>query len=116
MDVEIAVVLKKRPILKPSTQPEDILNLKPCIIRKKHCNLVYKRNEGEGIQNCIFFFRDKHLYSTAALKTILSSAEAHKANSVADVKYVLDMIRWYLSVRGSLLKIMTKIFDVQRRQ
>lgn len=67
--------------------------------------------DGEEIKNCMFFLRDKHLYSTSALNSMLTRAEANKTNSDADVKCVLDMIRWYVSIRPTLLKIMPKIFD-----
>lgn len=113
MDVKITSILKKRPIVKPEEKPKDIQHLKIGIIRKEHWSIVYKRKEGEVVQNCMFFLRDKHLYSSSTLKTILVSAEAHKANSSADFKCVADMIRWYMSVRGSLLKIMPKIFVAQ---
>ncbi|CAI9296083.1 unnamed protein product [Lactuca saligna] len=97
IDVEITSILKKMPILKPEEQPKDVQHLKTGIIQKKHWRIVYKRKEGEVVQNCMFFLMDKHLYSSSALKTILSSTEAHKANFFGDVKCVSNMICWYLS-------------------
>ncbi|CAI9290395.1 unnamed protein product [Lactuca saligna] len=93
MDVKIAYVLKKRPIVKPKEQPKCIQFLKTGIIRNKHWSIVYKRKEEEVVQNFIFFFRYKHLYSSSALKKILFSAKAHKVKSPADIKCVADMIR-----------------------
>ena len=71
--------------------------------------------EGDEIKKCMFYLRDKHLYSTNTLNSILTKAEVNMTNSVTDFKCVLDMIRWYISVRASILKIMPKIFDAQRQ-
>ena len=54
MDVEIASVLKKRPILKPEEEPKDIQQLKAWIIWMKHWSIFCKRKEGDEIQNCMF--------------------------------------------------------------
>ncbi|CAI9301882.1 unnamed protein product [Lactuca saligna] len=45
MDVKISSVQKKRPILKPYEQPEDIQHLKAGVIQKKHWSIVYKRKK-----------------------------------------------------------------------
>lgn len=70
INVEIASVLKRKPILTPSDQPQNIENIKGGLINKKHWSIVYKREEGEVIKNSMFFLKDKHLYSKNALKTI----------------------------------------------
>ncbi|CAI9295671.1 unnamed protein product [Lactuca saligna] len=98
LDVEIASVLKKRPILKPKEQPKDIQKMGVGIIQKEHCIIVYNRKQGEAIQKSIFFLQDKHLYFTAALKTILSMDQACKVNPSSDLKCFSDMIRWHLYV------------------
>lgn len=98
MDVKISSVLKKRPILKPLEQPKDIQKLKVGAIQKEHWSIVYKRKDGDVVQNYMFFLRDKHLYSSAASKTILSLAEACKANFVAELKCFSYMRLWYLYV------------------
>ncbi|CAI9279837.1 unnamed protein product [Lactuca saligna] len=41
MDVEIASVLKKRPILKSFNQSENIQHLKGCLIGEKHWIIIY---------------------------------------------------------------------------
>lgn len=41
----------------------------------------------------MFFLRDKYLYSTTALKTILSMVETYKASLAVDLKSFLDMIK-----------------------
>lgn len=98
MDVEIASVLKKRPIMKSSDQPNDIQYLKGGIIGREHWSIVYKMKEGAEIKNCVFVLRDKRLYSTSSLNSILVRAEANKSNSAIDIKCVLAMIRWYIFV------------------
>ena len=49
MDVETASIMKKRPILKPDEQTDDIQHLKAGVIRKKDRSIVYKKKEGEVI-------------------------------------------------------------------
>lgn len=115
MDVEIASVLKKRPILKLEEQPKDVQKLKVGLIRKEHWSVVYNRKEREVVHKSMFFLRDKHLHSTATLKIILSMAQACKANTYVDLKCFLDMVRWYLVVRSTLLNLMPRIFNTQRR-
>lgn len=98
MDIEIASVLKKKPILKVEEQAKDIQHLQTIIIQKGHYSIVYNKKEGEVVHKCMFFLRDKHLYSSSAMKIILSSTKANKVNSAADNKCVSDMIYWYLLV------------------
>lgn len=81
------------------------------MIDKEHWSIIYKKKEVGEIKNCIFFLRDKHLYPTSVLKSIMARVEANSSNFVADVKCVSDMIRWYLSIRASILKIMSKVFE-----
>ncbi|CAI9302450.1 unnamed protein product [Lactuca saligna] len=76
IDVGIAYVLKKRPILNQFDQPEDIQHLKGGFFDKEHWSSVFKMKE-----------------------------EANSSNSAGDVKCVSDMIRRYIAVRTSLLKI-----------
>ncbi|CAI9287246.1 unnamed protein product [Lactuca saligna] len=109
MDVEIASILKRKLILKPFDQPQNIENIRGGLIDKEYWSIVYKK-EGEEIKNCMFFLRDKHLYPTSALNSILSRAKANKTNCVVDLKCVFDMIRWYLSVMASILKILCQRF------
>lgn len=116
MNVEIASVLKKMSILKPIEQSKDIQKLKVGIIKKEHWSIIYNRKEVDAVQKSMFYLRDKHLYSTAALKSILSMVDACKANLASNLKYYLDTIKWYVCVRNVLLGLMPKLFDAQRRQ
>ncbi|CAI9294696.1 unnamed protein product [Lactuca saligna] len=76
-DVEITYVLKRKPTLTSAEQPQNIEKMKGGSINKEHWSIVYKRKEGEVIKNRMLFLRNKHVYSTNALKTILSSAESN---------------------------------------
>ena len=98
MDVEIASVLKKRPILKPEEDPKDLQKLKVGKIQKEHWSVVYNRREGQNVQKIMCFLRDKHLYSSTSLKTILEMTEAYKGKSANDLKCFSDMIKWYLVI------------------
>lgn len=67
MDIEIASVLNKRPIMKPFEEPKDIQDLPVGLIDKEYWSIVYKKKEGAVLKNCMFFLRDKHLYSTSTM-------------------------------------------------
>ncbi|CAI9294642.1 unnamed protein product [Lactuca saligna] len=92
MDVETALVLKRKPILKPFDQPQNIENLKGGFVDKEYWSIVYKNKEGQEIKNSMFFLRDKNLYPTSYLNSIMARSEANKSNSTTDVKCVFDMI------------------------
>lgn len=49
MNVEIASVLKRKPILKPFDQPQNIANLRGGLIDKEYWKIVYKKKGGEEI-------------------------------------------------------------------
>ncbi|CAI9266200.1 unnamed protein product [Lactuca saligna] len=115
MDVEIASVSKKKLIMKPFEEPEDIQQFPEGLIENENWSIVYKK-EGGVLNNYTFFLRDKHLYSTCDVNQILERAKANKTNIDSDIKFVSDMTKWYLAFRASLLKIMPKIFDAPRQQ
>lgn len=56
------------------------------------------------------------MYSIAALNQILARVEANKTNLLVDTKYVSDMIKWYITIRMTILKIITKISKFMRRR
>lgn len=60
MDVEIASVLKKRPILKPELKLEDLHKFKLGKIRKDNWCVSYKRKENQKVLKSMFFLRDEH--------------------------------------------------------
>ena len=86
------------------------------VIQKEKWSVVYNRKSGEKVQKSVFFLRDKYLYSTTAMKTILAMVETCKTNFGADLKCFSDMINWYLCIRNVFLNLMSKIFNAQRRQ
>lgn len=58
----------------------------------------------------MMFLRDKHLYPTATLSHVISRAKARKSNNANDVKYVYDMLRWWIMVHMILVKNSPKVF------
>ena len=116
MDVEIAFVLNKRPILKPEPEPKELHKFNLGKIRKDNWCVVYQRKENQKFMRNMFFLRDKHLYSNASLNSILELTEACKPNNIADKKSFSDFIQWYLVVRITLLNLMTILFKVKKRQ
>ncbi|CAI9279635.1 unnamed protein product [Lactuca saligna] len=98
MDVEIALVLQKRPILEREEEPRDVKKMKLGVIQKEHWSVAYNRKSRKKLQKSVFFLRDNHLYSTIALKTILAIVETCKVNFVVDLKCFSNMIKWYQTV------------------
>ncbi|CAI9272161.1 unnamed protein product [Lactuca saligna] len=116
MDMEIALVLKKRPIVKHEEETTDFQKRRLGKIKKENWSVVYQRKDGDKVQKSMFFFLDKHLYSIAALSNIMGLTIACKANNDANLKCFNDMIKWYLVIRNTLLNLMTKLFKVQKKQ
>ena len=67
MDIEIASVLNKRPIMKPFEEPKDIQDLPGGLIDKEYWSIMYKKKEGSVLKSYMFFLRVKHLYSTSVM-------------------------------------------------
>ena len=116
MDVEIAFVLKKKPILKPKGESKDLHKLKLGKILKDNWSVVYRRKNDQMVQRCMLFLLDKNLHLTSALNNIMGFTEAYKANNVADQKCFLDMLKWYIVVRNTLLNLMLLLFKLLKRQ
>lgn len=77
MDIEISSVLNKRPIVKHMEPQENIDSLKAGFTENKNWGVVIKV-ENEFPKKCVFYFMDKHLYSSVALNQILSTVEKFK--------------------------------------
>ncbi|CAI9259336.1 unnamed protein product [Lactuca saligna] len=110
MDVEIADVLKKKPIVNLKPEPRDFQKLKLGKINKENQNVVYQRREGEKVVKSMFFLLEKHLYHTTTLNNIFGMVVATKSNNIDDLKCFIDMIKWYLMLQNTLLNMMTKLF------
>lgn len=116
MDIEITSVLRKKPIVNPKPEPKDFRKLKLGKINNENWNSVYQQREAKMFKKNMFFLLDKHLYSTSALNIILGLVEATKFNNKDDRKCFTDMIRWYLTIRNTLLNLMSRVFKVEKMQ
>ncbi|CAI9285123.1 unnamed protein product [Lactuca saligna] len=116
MDIEIASVLNRRPIVKPFKEPEDIQDFPGGLIDKEYWSIMYKKKEDGDLKNRMFFLRDKHLYSTSIMNQILARANVNKTNTDSELKCISDMILCYQNVRASLLKIIPNVFEMQGQQ
>ena len=56
------------------------------------------------------------LECSKANNSILGLTEACKVNTTADQKCFLDMIKWYVVVRNTLLNFIPRLFKVKKRQ
>lgn len=97
-DVEIAIVLSRKLILKSFLVPDDVEKFKSVLIEKDPRGVSYKKKENDKVKHCMMHLRDKHLYSTKALNQIVVKAEVNKTISEGDVKCILDMIKWWIVV------------------
>ncbi|CAI9283181.1 unnamed protein product [Lactuca saligna] len=88
MDVEIAVVLRKKAIIKPKEALCDVYKVKLGKIHKDNWNLVFQQSarDGSNSQRCFFSLSDKHLYSTSYLNYVLELIEKSKATDTTSKK------------------------------
>lgn len=116
MDVEIAVVLRRKPSVLPKEAPKGFEKLKLSKIYKEGWYVVFQareRNDADFHKAC-FFPPNKHLYTTSCLVYILDIVNKYKGNSKGERKCFSDMIQWYIQVRKTLLSIIPKVFEVQK--
>lgn len=117
MDVEIVVVLRKKPSTIPKEAPKDFEKLKPEKIYKEGWFVVYQSSErtGADFHKFCFFLSDKHLNTTSLIEFILDLLTKFKGNSKEDLKCFSDMILWYIRIRKLLVSFFSKIYEVQKR-
>ncbi|CAI9299805.1 unnamed protein product [Lactuca saligna] len=99
MDVEIATILNMVHILKPFLEPEGLENLKIGFIENDPWGVVCEKNENSALCNSMMHLRDKRLFYFTTLSTILSRADIHKLNTTNDIKFVSDMLKWWLNIQ-----------------
>ncbi|CAI9262130.1 unnamed protein product [Lactuca saligna] len=118
MDVEIAAVLRKKPIVLPKGALENFDKMKLDIIRKDGWCMAFQIREKSDVEfhRVCFSLADKHLYSTSCLKYNMELMNQCKANNSRDKKCFLNMINGYIHVCKTLRGIMLKLFVVKKRQ
>ncbi|CAI9282939.1 unnamed protein product [Lactuca saligna] len=116
LDVEIASVLMKMPVVKPEEETTDFQKRRLGKIEKADWSMVYQKKDGDKVQKSLFLLLYKHLYYVATLNNITGLTVACKANNDADLKCFKDMISWYLVIRNTILNLMTTLFKVQKIQ
>ncbi|CAI9272920.1 unnamed protein product [Lactuca saligna] len=94
MDVEIVVVLRRKPSIVPKQAPKDLEKLKLRNIYKEGWYMVFQARErnNSDYHNACFFLEDKHLYSTSYLNHVLCMTNKFRGNSAGDKKCFSDMI------------------------
>lgn len=110
MDVEVLKRMKKNYIVKPQDQPKGLEELREGLIQKKHWRIAYKVLEKGKVQNEMWYLDDKQCYTSDCLNTILSGAEMCKADTKEELKWVLEVIRWWIWVRLVLMEIAKEVF------
>jgi len=116
LDIEIAGLLKIKPLSKPESVPSGVGRMKLGVINKKHWSAVYNRKEGNRVVKSMFFLKDKHLYPTKVLELLISLTNACKDNSIGDKKCFTDMLKWYIIFRNTLINLMSQVFVVSNQQ
>ncbi|CAI9262775.1 unnamed protein product [Lactuca saligna] len=86
MDVEIAVVLQRKPSDVPKEAPEGFEKLKLGKIYKESWYVVFQVSEQNDVDfhKACFFLPDKHIYTTYCLEFILDLVNKFKGNSVGE--------------------------------
>ncbi|CAI9280619.1 unnamed protein product [Lactuca saligna] len=88
MDVDIAIVLSKNPIVVPKEALKDFEIVKPGKIYNDGWFMVYQSRErtGADFHKSCFFHDDKHLYTSSCLEFILDLITKCKGNHKDDIK------------------------------
>ena len=81
MDVEIAIVLSRKLILKSFLVPDDVEKFKSGFIEKDPGGISYKKKENDKVKHCMMHLR-----------------EVNKTISEGNVKCISDMIKWWIVV------------------
>ncbi|CAI9281330.1 unnamed protein product [Lactuca saligna] len=117
MDVEIDVVLRRKPTVLLKEVLEDFEKLKLGKIQKEGQYVEFQmreRNDAYFHKAC-FFLADKHLLTTSFLEYVLYMVNNYRGNNKGDKKCFSDMILWYIQVHKVLLGVIPKVFEVQKR-
>ena len=109
MDQEIASAIHKRTTIKTMGKTGNVNTMIKGKIDSKYHTVMFLRGEG---QKCLFALVDKHLFSTTCLEHILEIIQRCDQNSAADKKLFVDMLRWYIQFRQTLLAIIPRLFKV----
>ncbi|CAI9263321.1 unnamed protein product [Lactuca saligna] len=98
MDVEIAIVLNKKPTVLPKEPPKDLDTMKLGRILKKDWSVAFQIREKSdaNFHRVCFFLPEKHLYYTSCLEYIVEFVSQDKENNAIDRKCFSDMINWYV--------------------
>ena len=102
MDQEIASAIHKRPMIKPIGKTGNVNVMVKGKIDPQFHTVMFVRGENH---KCLFALCDKHLFSTACLEHILEIIHRCNQNSAADNKLFINMLRWYIQFRQTLLAI-----------
>ncbi|CAI9270576.1 unnamed protein product [Lactuca saligna] len=118
IDVEIASIMNRKPIVLPKEPRKDLDTMKLGRIRKKDWSVAFQIREKTDAKFHRFFFylSEKQLYSSSCLEYIVDFLSQNKANSVAEKKCFSYMINRYVLVRKTLLGLMSNLFKVKKRQ
>ncbi|CAI9281919.1 unnamed protein product [Lactuca saligna] len=116
MDVEIALMLRKKQIFLLKDSTKDIEKMKMGRIEKDNWSVMFQRGSKErgDKKKCVFLLPYKHLFSTTSLNYVLEITGSCKENDDAANKSYSYMIRWYISIWSTLLSIMPKLFKMQK--
>ncbi|CAI9274747.1 unnamed protein product [Lactuca saligna] len=114
MDVGIADAVRKKPYVLPKEAMNDVTKMKLERIHRDNSSVTLQQSnrDGTNIHKCIFSLPDNHLYSTSCQNYIVGITEQCKENNVPNKKCFSNMIKWYITVRNTLLCLVSKIFKV----
>ncbi|CAI9287718.1 unnamed protein product [Lactuca saligna] len=99
-DIDIAVVLRKKPSVLPTEAPKDFRRMKLGRIRKDGWCMTFQIKERFDVDyhRVCFYLSEKHLYSIPCLQYIM--------------EFMGQCLNWYIEVLKTFLNIMPKFFEV----
>lgn len=112
MDQEVSSVLRKRPTIKPIGKAQDPKKMKLGVIDSQYRTVMFTQKEGDKF---MFSLDDKHLFSTSCLEHIIDLVNRCKQNNAADKKYFMDMLRWFITFRQTILAIIPIVYKTVKK-
>ncbi|CAI9268993.1 unnamed protein product [Lactuca saligna] len=117
MDVEVVVILQKKPSIVLKENPKDFEKMKLGKLYSGDWFVVYyamERSRADFHKVC-FYLSDKHLYNTTFLEFILEHVSKFRGNKKDDIKCFSDRVLWYIEVRQAIYAMILKVYEVYKR-
>ena len=117
LDIKIAKVLKRKPIVNPIRKSCDINEMSMGKIETIYLTVMFQHGTDVpgAFQKGLFTLPGKHLFSTTCLEHILEIINKCSLKDSTAKKKFDDMIRWYILFRITFLAVIPNLFKTIKK-